>query len=120
MGGRFTIAHRNVKRLAPQNAGYRPPELACRDAERGLDRGRCDANLPRVDLMAPSHVELLDASKSQALARHATFTLYGSADDRVFAHPESGKVLDEGAADSSSRYRSAQKFPSTSCTTRRG
>lgn len=33
---------------------------------------------------------------AQALARHATFTHYGYPDDRVFAHPESGRVLDEG------------------------
>ena len=32
---------------------------------------------------------------AQALARLVTFTPYGAPDDRVFAHQESGKVLDE-------------------------
>jgi integrase len=44
---------------------------------------------------------------AQAIARHATFTSYGAPDNRVFAHPESGKVLDEGWV--RSRFVAAQE-----------
>jgi integrase len=43
---------------------------------------------------------------AQAFAHHAAFTNYGAPDDRVFAHPESGRVLDEGSV--RSRFISAQ------------